>query len=124
MLHNKVILLLIFPIYCSFLFSQPSNNFYKLSEGLKKEWLKKEKIEVIIQFQDQKMDLSSYRSSWDKSQKGSFIFKTLQENTRISQNAVQKWLTDKVFENKFFFNKLRCCIHYNYVPTFFNKFRI
>ena len=95
MLHNKVILLLIFPIYCSFLFSQPSNNFYKLSEGLKKEWLKKEKIEVIIQFQDQKMDLSSYRSSWDKSQKGSFIFKTLQENTRISQNAVQKWLTDK-----------------------------
>ncbi|MFN9681812.1 MAG: hypothetical protein ACK56V_09410, partial [Bacteroidota bacterium] len=70
MLHNKVILLLIFPIYCSFLFSQPSNNFYKLSEGLKKEWLKKEKIEVIIEFQDQKMDFSSYRSSWDKSQKG------------------------------------------------------
>jgi hypothetical protein len=66
-----------------------------LSEGLKKEGLKKEKTEVIIQFHDQKMDLSSYRSSWDKSQKGSFIFKALQENTRISQNAVQKWLTDK-----------------------------
>jgi hypothetical protein len=34
-------------------------------------------------------------SSWDKSQKGSFIFKALQENARISQYAVQKWLTDK-----------------------------
>jgi subtilisin family serine protease len=41
------------------------------------------------------MDLSSYRSSWDKSQKGSFIFKALEENTRISQYAVQKWLTSK-----------------------------
>jgi subtilisin family serine protease len=95
MSKSKVILLLIFLIYCSFLFSQPSNNLYKLSEGLKKEWLKKEKTEVIIQFHDQKMDLSSYRSYWDKSQKGSFIFKALQENTRISQFAVQKWLTDK-----------------------------
>jgi subtilisin family serine protease len=95
MSKSKVILLLIFLIYCSFLFSQPSNNSYKLSEGLKKEWLKKEKTEVIIQFHDQKMDLSSYRSYWDKSQKGSFIFKALQENTRISQFAVQKWLTDK-----------------------------
>jgi subtilisin family serine protease len=95
MSKSKVILLLIFLIYCSFLFSQPSNNLYKLSEGLKKEWLKKEKTEVIIQFHDQKMDLSSYRSYWDKSQKGSFIFKALQENTRISQSAVQKWLTDK-----------------------------
>ena len=95
MLHYKVILLLVFPFYCSFLFSQPSNNLHKLSDGLKNEWLKKEKTEVIIQFHDQKMDLSSYRSSWDKSQKGSFIFKTLQENTRISQYAVQKWLTDK-----------------------------
>ena len=95
MSKSKVILLLIFLIYCSFLFSQPSNNLYKLSEGLKKEWLKKEKTEVIIQFHDQKMDLSSYRSYWDKSQKGSFIFKALQENTRISQFAVQKWLTGK-----------------------------
>ena len=95
MSKSKVILFLIFLIYCSFLFSQPSNNSYKLSEGLKKEWLKKEKTEVIIQFHDQKMDLSSYRSYWDKSQKGSFIFKALQENTRISQFAVQKWLTDK-----------------------------
>jgi subtilisin family serine protease len=95
MSKSKVILFLIFLIYCSFLFSQPSNNLYKLSEGLKKEWLKKEKTEVIIQFHDQKMDLSSYRSYWDKSQKGSFIFKALQENTRISQFAVQKWLTDK-----------------------------
>ena len=95
MSKSKVILLLIFLIYCSFLFSQPSNNSYKLSEGLKKEWLKKEKTEVIIQFHDQKMDLSSYRSYWDKSQKGSFIFKALQENTRISQFAVQKWLTGK-----------------------------
>ena len=95
MSKSKIILLLIFLIYCSFLFSQPSNNLYKLSEGLKKEWLKKEKTEVIIQFHDQKMDLSSYRSYWDKSQKGSFIFKALQENTRISQFAVQKWLTDK-----------------------------
>ena len=95
MLQTKVILLLIFPIYCSFLFSQPSNNLYKLSEGLKKEWLKKDKSEVIIQFHDQKMDLSSYRSHWDKNQKGSFIFKALQENARISQYAVQKWLTDK-----------------------------
>ena len=59
MLHNKVILLLVFPFYCSFLFSQPSNNLYKLSEGLKKEWLKKDKTEVIIQFHDQKMELSS-----------------------------------------------------------------
>ena len=95
MLHNKVILLLIFLIYCSFLFSQPSNNLYKLSEGLKKEWLKKEKTEVIIQFHDQKMDLSSYRSNWEKSQKGSFIFNALQENARISQYSVQKWLIDK-----------------------------
>lgn len=78
-----------------FSFSQPSNNLYKLSEGLKKEGLKKEKTEVIIQFQDQKLDLSSYKSHWDKNQKGSYIFKALQENTRISQYAVQKWLTDK-----------------------------
>lgn len=41
------------------------------------------------------MDLSSYKSHWDKNQKGSYIFKALQENTRISQYAVQKWLTDK-----------------------------
>jgi len=95
MSKSKVILLLIFLIYCSFLFSQPSNSSYKLSEGLKKEWLKKEKKEVIIQFHDQKMDLSSYRSHWDKNQKGSFIFKALQENARISQYAVQKWLIDK-----------------------------
>ncbi|MFZ4377028.1 MAG: S8 family serine peptidase [Saprospiraceae bacterium] len=95
MSKSKVILLLIFLIYCSFLFSQPSNNLYKLSEGLKKEWLKKEKTEVIIQFHDQKIDLSSYRSYWDKSQKGSFIFKALQENARISQYDVQKWLTAK-----------------------------
>lgn len=78
-----------------FSFSQPSNNLYKLSEGLKKEGLKKEKTEVIIQFQDQNLDLSSYKSHWDKNQKGSYIFKALQENTRISQYAVQKWLTDK-----------------------------
>jgi subtilisin family serine protease len=95
MFKSKVIFLLIFTIYCSFLFSQPSNNLYKLSEGLKKEGLKKEKTEVIIQFQDQKIDLSSYRSYWDKSQKGSFIFKALQENARISQYDVQKWLTAK-----------------------------
>ena len=95
MLHNKVILLFLLLIPSSFLLSQSSNNLDKLSEGLKKEWLQKEKTEVIIQFHDQKMDLSSYRSSWDKSQKGSFIFKALQENTSISQYAVQKWLTGK-----------------------------
>ncbi|MDP4852305.1 MAG: hypothetical protein NWR22_03885, partial [Saprospiraceae bacterium] len=100
MLHNKVILLLVFPFYCSFLFSQSLNNLHKLSEGLKNEWLKKEKTEVIIQFHDQKIDLSSYRSSWDKSQKGSFIFKALQENARISQYTVQKWLTDKGISSK------------------------
>jgi serine protease AprX len=95
MLQNKVILLFLLLIPSSFLLSQSSNNLDKLSEGLKKEWLQKEKTEVIIQFHDQKMDLSSYRSSWDKSQKGSFIFKALQENTSISQYAVQKWLTGK-----------------------------
>jgi len=95
MLQNKVILLFLLLIPSSFLLSQSSNNLDKLSEGLKKEWLKNEKIEVIIQFHDQKIDFSSYRSSWDKTQKGSFIFKRLQENARISQYAVQKWLTDK-----------------------------
>ena len=95
MLQNEVILLFLLLIPSSFLLSQSSNNLDKLSEGLKKEWLQKEKTEVIIQFHDQKMDLSSYRSSWDKSQKGSFIFKALQENTSISQYAVQKWLSDK-----------------------------
>lgn len=95
MLQNKVILLFLLLIPSSFLLSQSSNNLDKLSEGLKKEWLKNEKIEVIIQFHDQKTDFSSYRSSWDKTQKGSFIFKRLQENAHISQYAVQKWLTDK-----------------------------
>ena len=45
MLHNKVILLLVFPFYCSFLLSQPSDNLHKLRDGLKNEWLKKEKTE-------------------------------------------------------------------------------
>lgn len=95
MLQNKVNLLFLLLIPSSFLLSQSSNNLDKLSEGLKKKWLKNEKIEVIIQFHDQKIDFSSFRSSWDKTQKGSFIFKRLQENARISQYAVQKWLTDK-----------------------------
>lgn len=95
MLKTKVILLFLLLISNAFLFSQSSNNQDKLSGGLKREWLKEEKTEVIIQFHDQKIDFSSYRSSWDKTQKGSYIFKKLQENAHISQYAVQKWLTDK-----------------------------
>ena len=123
MLHNKVILLLVFPFYCSFLFSQPSNNLYKLSEGLKKEWLKKDKTEVIIQFHDQKMELSSYSSYWDKSQKGSFIFKALQENTRISQYAVQKWLTGKniSFKSNLLVNALLVSLNKSQVYEVINR---
>lgn len=123
MLHNKVILLLVFLIYCSFLFSQPSNNLYKLSEGLKKEWLKKDKTEVIIQFHDQKMELSSYSSYWDKSQKGSFIFKALQENTRISQYAVQKWLTGKniSFKSNLLVNALLVSLNKSQVYEVINR---
>ncbi|MFM7090583.1 MAG: hypothetical protein ACKOZZ_07225, partial [Bacteroidota bacterium] len=69
----------------SFMFAQLSNNQIKLSDGLKNEFLYKEKVEVIIQFHDLKLNLSAYRAAWEKSQKGTFIFNALEENTRISQ---------------------------------------
>lgn len=79
----------------SFMFAQLSNNQIKLSDGLKNEFLYKEKVEVIIQFHDLKLNLSAYRAAWEKSQKGTFIFNALEENTRISQYSVQKWLSNK-----------------------------
>jgi subtilisin family serine protease len=76
-------------------FSQSLNYQEKLSNGVKNELLKSEKIDVIIQFHDLNLNLSSYKSNWDKTQKGSYIFNALQENTRISQNEVQKWFNNK-----------------------------
>jgi len=95
MLKNKVLLLLFYFINVSLVFSQSLNYQEKLSNGVKNELLKSEKIDVIIQFHDLKLNLSSYKSNWDKTQKGTYIFNALQENTRISQNEVQKWFNNK-----------------------------
>jgi len=95
MLKNKVLLLLFYFINFSLVFSQSLNYQEKLSNGVKNELLKSEKIDVIIQFHDLNLNLSSYKSNWDKTQKGSYIFNALQENTRISQNEVQKWFNNK-----------------------------
>jgi len=95
MLKNKVLLLLFYFINVSLVFSQSLNYQEKLSNGVKNELLKSEKIDVIIQFHDLNLNLSSYKSNWDKTQKGSYIFNALQENTRISQNEVQKWFNNK-----------------------------
>ena len=95
MLKNKVLLLLFYFIHVSLVFSQSLNYQEKLSNGVKNELLKSEKIDVIIQFHDLKLNLSSYKSNWDKTQKGTYIFNALQENTRISQNEVQKWFNNK-----------------------------
>jgi subtilisin family serine protease len=95
MLKNKVLLLLFYFIQVSLIFSQSLNYQEKLSNGVKNELLKSEKIDVIIQFHDLKLNLSSYKSNWDKTQKGTYIFNALQENTRISQNEVQKWFNNK-----------------------------
>ena len=95
MLKNKVLLLLFYFMNVSLVFSQSLNYQEKLSNGVKNELLKSEKIDVIIQFHDLKLNLSSYKSNWDKTQKGTYIFNALQENTRISQNEVQKWFNNK-----------------------------
>lgn len=95
MLKNKVLLLLFYFINVSLVFSQSLNYQEKLSNGVKNELLKSEKIDVIIQFHDLKLNLSSYKSNWDKTQKGTYIFNALQENTSISQNEVQKWFNNK-----------------------------
>jgi len=95
MLKNKVLLLLFYFMNVSLVFSQSLNYQEKLSNGVKNELLKSEKIDVIIQFHDLNLNLSSYKSNWDKTQKGSYIFNALQENTRISQNEVQKWFNNK-----------------------------
>lgn len=95
MSKNKVFLPFIFLFSSALVFSQSNNYQEKLSTGLKNELLIKEKTEVIIQFHDLKLNLSDYKTNWDKSQKGTYIFNALQENTRISQNEVQKWLRDK-----------------------------
>jgi subtilisin family serine protease len=95
MFKNSTWLLFFSLISHSFLPAQLSNHPDKLSVGLKNELLKKDKVEVIIQFHDLSLDLSAYRESWGKAQKGTYIFNALRENTRISQYPVQKWLSEK-----------------------------
>jgi len=95
MSKNKVLLLLFYFIHVQLVFSQTLNYQEKISIGIKNELKMKEKTDVIIQFHDLKLNISAYNPNWDKTQKGTYIFNALQENTRISQNEVQKWLKNK-----------------------------
>jgi subtilisin family serine protease len=92
MLKNSAFFLLFLLISTAFAFSQSARGQEKLSAGVKSALSKKDKVDVIIQFHDLRLNLSAYRSNWDKNQKGTYIFQALQENARISQAAVQNWL--------------------------------